>query len=204
MLFLGYVISLWWISEKKLNICPNLKKFAQSCARIKNNHIRLCSLVSRRMLCKKELGEMKRNMKWVVRKQMSRASGTGGAIPEQAANCKWVQEGDVVMWGSAIFWVGPVSVGVSFFQYQVSDGTENIFVFLVLMDEPRLTLRTWKFRTTWFNMHRNLVKHFKLVFLTTCTHTHTSIYTYVHIYTHSVHTCVHIHTYTHHHHQQKQ
>lgn len=31
---------------------------------------------------------------------------------------------------------------VSFFQYQVSDGTENIFVFLVLMDEPRLTLRT--------------------------------------------------------------
>lgn len=47
-----------------------------------------------------------------------------------------------MMWGRAIFWVGRRSVGVSFLPSQVSDGTENIFVFLVLMDEPTLTLTT--------------------------------------------------------------
>lgn len=47
-----------------------------------------------------------------------------------------------MMWGRAIFWVGRRSVGVSFLPSQVSDGTENIFVILVLMDEPKLTLRT--------------------------------------------------------------
>lgn len=42
-----------------------------------------CSLVSRRILCKKELGDMKKNMKLMLRKQMSRALGTSNAIPEQ-------------------------------------------------------------------------------------------------------------------------
>lgn len=46
------------------------------------------------------------------------------------------------MWGRAIFWVGRRSVGVSFLPSQVSDGTENIFLILVLMDEPTLTLTT--------------------------------------------------------------
>lgn len=85
------VCVLW--NKSPVNLCKSvisvqiLKRCALSCERIKNKHIQLCSLVSRRVLCKREFKDMKRNMKLAVRKQMSRDLGTGNAIPEQES-CK--------------------------------------------------------------------------------------------------------------------
>ena len=39
--------------------------------------------MSRRILCEKELGNMKKNMKLMLKKQMSRAIGTSNVMPEQ-------------------------------------------------------------------------------------------------------------------------
>ena len=39
--------------------------------------------MSRRMLCKKDLGDMEKNMKLMLGKQMARVLGTSNAIPKQ-------------------------------------------------------------------------------------------------------------------------
>lgn len=72
--------------------------------------------------------------------------------------------------GSDIYWVGPRSVGVSYFQQQLSDGTKNIFVFIMLKDDPGLTQRKLKFRMTLFNAGEEFSEDFRDVFQTTHTY----------------------------------
>lgn len=81
-LFVFYVISPQWISANQWYLY-RLEEVSEIFERIKNKHIQACSLVSRSVLCKRELGNMKRNMKLMLRKQMSIAKGTSNAIPEQ-------------------------------------------------------------------------------------------------------------------------
>ena len=74
------------------------------------------------------------------------------------------------MCGSDIYWVGPRSVGVSYFQQQLSDGTKNIFVFVMLIDDPRLTQRKLKFRMILLNVGEEFSEDFKDMFQATHTH----------------------------------
>ena len=68
------------------------------------------------------------------------------------------------MWRSDIYWVGPRSVGVSYFQQQLRDGTKNIFEFIKLIDDPRLTQRKLKFRMTLLNVGEEFSEEFTDMF----------------------------------------
>ena len=70
------------------------------------------------------------------------------------------------MWGSDIYWVDPRSVGVSYFQQRLSDGTKNIFVFDKLIGDPGLTQRKLKVRMPLFKMGGKLGEKFKNNFQT--------------------------------------
>lgn len=63
-----------------------------------------------------------------------------------------------------IYWVGPRSVGVSYFQQRLSDGTKNIFVFDKLIGDPRPTQRQLKFRMPLFKVGEKLGEKFKDIF----------------------------------------
>lgn len=65
-----------------------------------------------------------------------------------------------------IYWVGPRSIGVSYFQQRLSDGTKNIFVFDKLIGDPRLTQRKLKLRMPLFKKGEKLDENFKDIFQT--------------------------------------
>lgn len=96
---------------------------------------------------------------------MSRALGTNNVMPKQESSKVQMSPGrkcDNV--GSDICWGGLRSVGVSYFQQWLSDGTKNIFVFIMLIDDPRLTQRKLKFQVTLFDVGEELSEDFKDVF----------------------------------------
>lgn len=70
------------------------------------------------------------------------------------------------MWGSDIYWVGPRSAGVSYFQQRLSDGTKNLFVFIQLIGDPRLTQRKLKSTMILFKMEEKLGEKSKDIFQT--------------------------------------
>lgn len=72
------------------DICTDLKRFAQSFERIENKHFGTIASVQRTVfpgvnayLFKKELGDIQKNMKLMLKKQMSRALETSKAMLEQ-------------------------------------------------------------------------------------------------------------------------